>query len=166
MNYYDTYLSPLGKITIVSDGKSLIGLYFENQKYFMNNVGPILESKNDTILSKTRTWLDEYFGGKKVSPHILNLNPKGTDFQKMVWQELLTISYGTVTTYGELTKKIEQKLNRRMSSQAVASAIAHNPISIIIPCHRIIGKNNHLVGYAGGLHRKRALLQIEGINIK
>lgn len=165
MNYYDTYFSPLGKIIIVSDGKSLIGLYFENQKYFMNNIGPVVESQDDIILLKTKTWLDAYFSGKRPNSHILNLNPKGTDFQKMVWQELLTISYGTITTYGELTKKIEQKLNRRMSPQAVASAIAHNPISIIIPCHRIIGKNNHLVGYAGGLPRKKALLQIEGINI-
>ena len=108
-------------------------------------------------------WLERYFAGKKPSPEDLPLRPEGTVFRQMVWRELLHIPYGQVTTYGSLAKAVARKMGREtMSAQAVGQAVGHNPISIIIPCHRVVGANGSLTGYAGGLDRKIRLLELEG----
>ena len=126
-----------------------------------------MQKKDDEeILIKTKNWLDRYFENK--NPHIseLDIEPIGTDFSKKVWIILCTIPYGKVITYGEIAKKISKAMNKdKMSAQAVGNAVAHNPISIIIPCHRVIGANGNLTGYAGGLDIKMRLLKHEGVNI-
>ena len=168
MVYITYYHSNIGKILLASKDNQLIGLWLENQKYYLGNIKEKLVEKNDLdIFYKTKNWLDRYFHGKNPSITELSLNPIGTDFQKEVWKLLCQIPYGEVTTYGNLSKKLASHLNKQsMSSQAVGGAIGHNPISIIIPCHRVIGSDFHLTGYAGGIDRKRYLLQLEGFDIK
>ena len=166
MNYYINYISPIGKIIIISDGENIIGLFFENQKYFMNGINNDLLHSEIPILHKTREWLDRYFKGKRPNPLNLPLKPNGSFFRRLVWQHLLEIPYGSVVTYKDITEKIEHDLKKKMSCQAVGGAISHNPISIIIPCHRVIGSNNSLIGYAGGITKKKQLLELEKVNIK
>lgn len=161
MNYIHHYVSPLGGITLASDGKSLTSLWFDGQKYFPHNL--ISESIEAELLIFTQTckWLDIYFSGKEpnFTPPI-NLNT--TPFRKAVYDILLTIPYGQTMTYGEIAHMIaEQKSIQRMSAQAVGGAVGHNPISIIIPCHRVVGADGSLIGYAGGLDKKIALLKLE-----
>jgi methylated-DNA-[protein]-cysteine S-methyltransferase len=117
---------------------------------------------NDPVLDAAQAWLEDYFVGKRPEPARLPLNPKGTEFQKAVWRLLLEIPYGQVTTYGALAAKLAQERGGRMSAQAIGGAVGRNPISIIIPCHRVIGADGRLTGYAGGLWRKEALLRLEG----
>lgn len=154
-----------GKITIVSDEKNIIGLWIEGQKYFANTLleEPIL--KDDMIpLTQAKSWLDQYFSYKKPSITNLPLAPKGGEFRQRVWKILCKIPYGKTTTYGEIANQIAKDTGKKsMSAQAVGNAVGHNPISIIIPCHRVIGKNGDLTGYAGGLDKKIKLLQIENI---
>ena len=115
------------------------------------------------VFDRAQEWLERYFSGEKPSPEELPLRPEGTDFQQMVWRELLHIPYGQVTTYGSLAKAVAKKMGREtMSAQAVGQAVGHNPISIIIPCHRVMGTDGSLTGYAGGLDRKIRLLELEG----
>ena len=114
------------------------------------------------IFDRTQEWLERYFAGGKPSPEELPLHPEGTVFRQMVWRELLHIPYGQVTTYGSLAKAVAREMGREtMSAQAVGQAVGHNPISIIIPCHRVVGANGSLTGYAGGLDRKIRLLELE-----
>lgn len=170
MLYTATYPSPVGLLTLASDGMNLCGLWLEGQKYFG---GSILKSASSEILrkklpvfSRTSDWLDRYFSGKKPLPSELPLAPAGGEFRKLVWEFLCEIPYGEVTTYGALAKKAAAKLGRSsMSSQAIGGAVGHNPISIIIPCHRVVGSNRSLTGYAGGLDVKRALLKLEGLDL-
>ena len=163
MNYMCKYESPIGKIILVSDGENLTGLWFEGQKYFLNL---ITEQKCDLeIFKKTKKWLDIYFSGKEPEEEI-PINFYGTDFRVKVWNILKEIPYGNVITYGEIAKRLAlEKGMKKMSAQAVGAAISHNPISIIVPCHRVIGNNNNLTGYAGGIDKKIKLLEIEGIDI-
>ena len=163
MNYMCKYESPIGKIILVSDGENLTGLWFEGQKYFLNL---ITEQKCDLeIFKKTKKWLDIYFSGKEPEEEI-PINFYGTDFRVKVWNILKEIPYGNVITYGEIAKRLAlEKGMKNMSAQAVGAAISHNPISIIVPCHRVIGNNNNLTGYAGGIDKKIKLLEIEGIDI-
>lgn len=151
MNYTQKYLSPFGKIILSSDGENLTGLWFEGQKYFPEKLG---EEKDLPIFEKTFKWLDIYFSGEepKFTPKIKVFT---TDFRKKVCKNLLKIHYGEVTTYGEIAKKINS------SPRAVGGAVGHNPISIIIPCHRVIGSNGNLTGYAGGIDKKIKLLELE-----
>ena len=170
MLYTATYPSPVGLLTLASDGMNLCGLWLEGQKYFG---GSILKSassetlqKELPVFSRTSDWLDRYFSGKKPLPSELPLAPSGGEFRKLVWEFLCEIPYGEVTTYGTLAKKAAAKLGRSsMSSQAIGGAVGHNPISIIIPCHRVVGSNRSLTGYAGGLDVKRALLKLEGLDL-
>lgn len=159
--YINTYASPLGIITMGSNGKQLTGLWFEGQKYFDYPSGDRPQHLSLPIFDETRTWLDVYFQGKRPSftpPMLLNDTP----FRRTVWQLLLTIPYGETTTYKDIARQwARQHGVKSMSSQAVGGAVGRNPISIIIPCHRIIGTNGSLTGYAGGLDRKRWLLQWE-----
>lgn len=156
------YKSPLGDILLASKNNKLIGAWFEGQKYYMSNVSEDLTEKADEMLLKTIDWLDRYFDGEKPSIKELNLEPQGSDFRCEVWKILCEIPYGKTATYGDIASKIaENRGIEKMSAQAVGGAVGHNPISIIIPCHRVIGSDNSLCGYAGGLDRKSFLLNHE-----
>ena len=167
MIYTSYYNSPVGKLLLASKNNKLIGVWIENQKYYLSNLKEKMQKKDDEeILIKAKNWLDRYFENK--NPHIseLDIEPIGTDFSKKVWTILCTIPYGKVITYGEIAKKISKAMNKdKMSAQAVGNAVGHNPISIIIPCHRVIGANGNLTGYAGGLDIKMRLLKHEGVDI-
>lgn len=167
MYYSATYLSPVGKLTLASDGESLAGLWIAGQKYFGGSLfGSMSERDGLSVFSRTRSWLDRYFSGEKPEPDELPLAPQGTEFQKMIWKFLCRIPYGQVTTYGELAKKAAGTLGRdTMSAQAVGGAVGHNPISVIIPCHRVLGKDGSLTGYAGGTDVKARLLKLEGADL-
>lgn len=166
MFYSTNYTSPVGGISLASDGENLVGLWIEGQKYFAGKAeGTLAEQANLPVFVATKQWLDAYFAGKK--PTILNLPlaPLGGDFRKAVWDILCEIPYGECTTYGEIAKKIRtQRGKKSMSSQAVGGAVGHNPISIIIPCHRVIGAGGNLTGYAGGIDKKIKLLELEGVD--
>ncbi len=168
MFYYFVYPSPVGELTIASDEKNIIGLWIKEQKYFGSTIcNEKVEKKNIPILLETKKWLDRYFKGEKPLIRELKLKPKGSEFRKLVWKILCEIPYGKVTTYGEIAKKIAKLQKRKtMSAQAVGGAVGHNPISIIIPCHRVIGTNGDLIGYAGGIEVKKKLLQLENADIK
>ncbi len=161
--YHATYLSPLGQITLAASDDALIGLWFDGQKHFAKTLpaNSLINTENP-ILRQTKTWLDAYFCEENPDPRDIPLCPSGTSFQLIVWQILATIPYGQVVTYGELAHQVAQKLHKpKMSAQAVGAAVGRNPISIIIPCHRVVGTKGALTGYAGGLDKKRLLLQLE-----
>lgn len=163
MEYTYYYHSPLGEIILASDGKTLTGLWFDEQKYFASTLSENHIQKNLPIFEQTAKWLDIYFNGKEPDFTPL-LSMKTTPFRKTVWEIMLTIPFGQTMTYGEIANQIaKQKGLAKMSAQAVGGAVGHNPISLIIPCHRVIGANGSLTGYAGGIHKKAQLLTIEGI---
>ena len=153
--------SPLGEVRLRSDGESLIGLCFVGQVNDAKEISD-LEIKNDLpIFGQVESWLESYFSGKQTSITI-PLQPKGTSFQQRVWQILQEIPYGETMTYGEIAQRIaKEKGVETFSAQAVGQAVGKNPISILIPCHRVLGKNGALTGYAGGVYRKEKLLQLE-----
>ena len=153
--------SPLGEVRLRSDGESLIGLWFVGQVNDAKEISD-LEIKNDLpIFGQVESWLESYFSGKQTSITI-PLQPKGTSFQQKVWQILQEIPYGETMTYGEIAQRIaKEKGVETFSAQAVGQAVGKNPISILIPCHRVLGKNGALTGYAGGVYRKEKLLQLE-----
>ena len=165
MIYYKEYSSPIGKLTLVSDGTYLIGLYIDGQKYFLENINEEMQKNDNLIIFKnTEDWLDKYFKGLKPNIKDLKLKLKGSDFRIMVWHILASIPYGEIITYGEIAKRVAKIMSKsKMSSQAIGGAVSHNPISIIIPCHRVVGANNALVGYAGGIDIKKKLLDFEKI---
>lgn len=162
MLYTSHYASPLGEMTLVSDGTALVGLYFDGQKYAAEGLDATRTQKNLPVFEEARRWLDVYFSGRKpdFTPPTA---PAGTAFQQSVWEILRTIPYGETTTYGAIAQRIEQNTGCRMSAQAVGGAVGRNPISILIPCHRVIGADGSLTGYAGGLDKKESLLRIEEI---
>lgn len=161
MNYTHYYQSPLGGITMASDGNALIGLWFDGQKYFADTIDKNAPEKSLPIFNETDRWLDIYFTGS--CPHFTPpLKVYGTPFQKEVWKILLSIPFGKTMTYGEIANQIAQQNGyKKMSAQAVGCAVGHNSISLIIPCHRVIGCNGNLTGYAAGINRKRQLLALE-----
>ena len=161
MYYKNYYQSPIGKIFLIAEDNFLIGLYFEAQKYFPQEIFDQIEKKNLEIFDVTKKWLDIYFNG--YEPDFLPpLKMIGTDFQIEVWKLLLKIPYGKITTYGELSKVIADQRNlQRFSAQAIGDAVGKNKISIIIPCHRVIGSDGSLTGYAGGIDKKSRLLNLE-----
>ena len=164
MYYSTTYPSPLGLITIASTEDALVGLWIEGQKYFIGSLKePLTECPDLPILIQARQWLDRYFAGEKPSLTELKLAPIGSDFRQRVWSILCQIPYGETTTYGEIAAQLAEKRGlARMSAQAVGGAVGHNPISILIPCHRVVGTDGSLTGYAGGIEKKAALLRLEG----
>ena len=168
MLYKTYYQSPVGKLFIASDEENLIGLCIEGQKYYLDKIEKEAILKDDiVILEKTKDWLDRYFHQEKPKISELSLAPEGNAFRQCVWDLLCKIPYGETTTYGELAKEVAKKLNKlSMSAQAVGNAVGHNPISIIIPCHRVVGKNGSLTGYAGGIENKIKLLELECVNEK
>lgn len=167
MIYVSKYKSPLGEITLASDGENLIGLWIEGQKYFISNLKQGIEEKNDLkIFCKTKKWLDRYFNKEKPEISELPLAPIGNDFRQNVWKILQEIPYGKTITYGEIANKLAKIMKKeKMSAQAVGGAVGHNPISIIIPCHRVVGKSGSLTGYAGGIDKKVKLLELEGVDM-
>ena len=168
MLYSDFYTSPLGKITLLSDDKALLALCFSSNRYYDNFIPQnALYHFNSEIINRVKIWLDLYFGQKNPSINGLPLNPKGTVFQKAVWSELIKIPFGQTSTYGNITKNIQTILNKKfLSPQAVGQAISRNPISIIIPCHRVLNAKFQLTGYAGGIELKKKILDFEGILYK
>lgn len=164
MIYTTQYHSPVGKITFAGNENGLIGLWIEGQKYFLGKIKEPMQEKEDLeIFSKTRNWLDRYFHGERPLISEMRLKPEGSVFQKEVWKLLCEIPYGEVTTYGDIAKKVAKKLGKEtMSAQAVGGAVGHNPIAIIIPCHRVVGSNGSMTGYAGGIDKKIKLLRHEG----
>lgn len=167
MYYSTTYPTPVGIITLACDGDNLIGLWNEGQKYHGDTIYEEMIEKDDMqVFGTVKEWLDGYFAGKKPGISQLPLAPIGSEFRKDVWDILCEIPYGQVITYGDIAKTMAKKMNRQsMSSQAVGGAVGHNPISIIIPCHRVVGTNGSLTGYAGGLKTKIRLLELEGVDM-
>ena len=153
--------SPIGKMLLTADTDGLTGIWFEGQKYYPENPEDAYQNKTTEILERAAQWLDSYFSGKNPGSG-LPLHLTGTSFQKAVWEILLTIPYGETMTYGEIAQMLAKQLGyQTMSAQAVGGAVGHNRISIIIPCHRVLGANGRLTGYAGGIWRKEALLKLE-----
>ena len=166
MEYIYHCTSPLGKITMASNGSQLTGLWFDGQKYFADTLAEEHEEKLLPIFEQTKRWLDIYFDGKEpdFTPPLFM---KTTDFRKAVWEILLTIPYGRTLSYGEIADRLaRQKGIAKMSAQAVGGAVGHNAISLIIPCHRVVGTNGSLTGYAGGIDKKRKLLEMEKTNME
>lgn len=166
MEYINTYPSPLGGITIASNGTELTGLWFDGQKYDKSTLSNQYKPKNLPVFEQTKQWLDIYFQGKNP-PFTPPLSFLSTPFRQKVWQILKTIPYGQTMTYKQIAEIcINQKNPSKMSAQAVGGAVGHNPISIIIPCHRVVGTNGSLTGYAGGIKKKIALLKLEKTNME
>lgn len=161
--YSFAYLSPLGPMTLASDGENITGLWFNDQKYFA--APPNAVHGGPKVFSLAAQWLDSYFAGERPAPS-LPLRPAGGAFRQSVWDILVRVPYGQVITYGGIARDMAAQMGRdTMSAQAVGGAVGHNPISILIPCHRVVGTNGSLTGYAGGLERKIALLKLEGADM-
>lgn len=157
MCYSTVYTSPIGELLIASDGEAVVGVWFSDQKHFKSTVTHLSENDNLAIFKKVIKWFDDYFEGK--NPEInFPLKPQGSEFRCRVWRILREIPYGETLTYGEIASEISPN----MSAQAVGGAVGHNPIAILIPCHRVLGANGKLTGYAAGIDRKIELLKLEG----
>ena len=156
MQYIHYYDSPLGRITLASDGEKLSGLWFEGQKYYGSTLSEENEQRKLLIFEQTGQWLDTYFSGQEPD-FTPPLSLQATPFRRAVWEILLKIPYGQTMTYGAIAKEIAGQ----MSAHAVGGAVGHNPISLIRPCHRVVGTNGSLTGYAGGIDKKVRLLTLE-----
>lgn len=161
MTFVQHYNSPLGGILLAADEIGLTGLWFNGQKYFARGLPAGYTEQNTPALSEAKRWLEVYFTGKKPD-FMPPLHIVGSAFRRAVWEILLQIPYGKTTTYGEIARQLAKKQKLpRMSAQAVGGAVGHNEISIIIPCHRVVGTNGSLTGYAGGIDKKIKLLELE-----
>ena len=169
MFYHTKYRSPIGEITLACDcdGNNLVGLWTHSQKYHGSTIPEAMTIEGDIpLFERTKKWLDSYFSGGKPSISELPLAPIGSEFRQGVWSILRGIPYGEVSTYGAVARKMAVNMGRKsMSSQAVGGAVGHNPISIIIPCHRVVGSNGSLTGFAGGIQMKIKLLELEGVDM-
>lgn len=163
--YTHTIETPIGRVTVASDGESIVGLWIEGQKYFARTIEGACEERCVPVLTQTEEWLGEYFSGGNP-PVDVPLAPRGSAFQQEVWEILRTIPYGEILTYGDIARMIADRCGKdRMAAQAVGGAVGHNPISIIIPCHRVVGRDGSLTGYAGGVSIKQRLLELEGVDM-
>ena len=167
MHYRINYESPLGTINVVSDGENIVELWLAGQRGFC---GELKENGNLTdqipVLAKAREWLDRYFAGDRPTPQELPLAPVGGGFRQEVWKILCGIPYGELITYGEIARRIAARRGiEKMAAQAVGGAVGHNPISIVIPCHRVVGTGGNLTGYGGGIALKQELLAHEGVDL-
>lgn len=162
MRYTDNYVSPIGNIVLAGDGTALTGLWFEGQKWFGAGLTDGAERAELPVFGQTKKWLDVYFGGGEpaFTPAVAL---RGSEFQIAVWNVLSAIPYGKTVTYGEIAKNLTAVTGRKTSARAVGSAVGRNPVSIIVPCHRVLGADGSLTGYAGGVERKRELLRLEGV---
>lgn len=160
-----TYESPVGLLTLAAGEDGLAGLWLEGQKYFAQPLDGLMEPGESPHLDQACAWLDRYFAGEKPSVDDLALAPVGSDFRQLIWQLLREIPLGEVRTYGDLAKEAARRMGRpSMSSQATGGAVGHNPISIIVPCHRVVGADGSLTGFAGGIANKLWLLEHEGVD--
>jgi methylated-DNA-[protein]-cysteine S-methyltransferase len=168
MYYFTTYPSPIGALCLACnrDCENLVGLWIQGQKYYGGSISDKMIQKDDIALFDTiKAWLDRYFSGENPNASKLPLAPSGSPFRQEVFNILREIPYGELISYGDIAKKIAEKMGRKsMSSQAVGGAVGHNPISIIIPCHRVIGSTGSLIGYSAGLETKIKLLELEGVD--
>ena len=161
MDYTHHYDSPLGGIIMASDGEALVGLWFDGQKYFADTLFREHEERQLPVFAETDRWLDLYFSGK-APDFTPRLSMRTTAFRKAVWEILLTVPFGQTMTYGQIAQQVARQMGlQQMSAQAVGNAVGHNAISLIIPCHRVVGTDGSLTGYAGGLDKKLRLLQME-----
>lgn len=168
MVYVAHYNSPIGRLLLAEKEEALVGIWIEGQKYFLGSLEKEPRKEEETlVLGRTRQWLDRYFKGERPELGEVVLKPEGSEFQKEVWKLLCEIPYGQVTTYGKIAEKMADRRGLfSMSAQAVGGAVGHNPISILIPCHRVVGAHGSLTGYAGGIDKKAALLTLEGVDMK
>lgn len=164
MQYVWHYDSPLGQMTMASDGEWLTGLWFEGQKYFASSLTGEWRPCMLSVFALAAEWLDCYFGGGEPSLS-LPLRLVGTPFRMAVWEVLRTIPYGRVTTYKRVAEEVAARYGANVSVRAVGGAVGHNPLSVVVPCHRVIGSDGSLTGYAGGIDRKVALLEAEGVDM-
>jgi len=160
MVFTQHYASPLGDITLGSDGIALTGLWFDGQKRFPEELARA-ETRDLPVFAETARWLDAYFSGRRPD-FTPPLHLQASAFRVTVWEALLAIPYGETVSYGQLAATVAARLGRTVSARAVGGAVGHNPISLIIPCHRVLGADGSLTGYAGGIDRKRRLLALEG----
>ena len=166
MTYTQHYDSPLGGILLAADDVGLTGLWFDGQKYFARGLSNERIEQETSVLAEAKRWLDIYFTGKEPD-FTPPLHPIGSAFRRSVWEILLQIPYGQTTTYGEIARQLAKKQGlERMSAQAVGGAVGHNEISIIIPCHRVVGTSGSLTGYAGGIGKKEKLLELERADMR
>jgi methylated-DNA-[protein]-cysteine S-methyltransferase len=165
MEYLHTIQSPAGLLTVSSDGRNVCGLWIAGQKYFLKTLGDDVLEQDLPIFEQVRSWLDIYFSGREPD-FMPPLAPKGSPFQQSIWRRLRQIPYGQTRSYGEIAGLPGMGDSKNTSPRAVGSAVGRNPISILIPCHRVVGRDGNLVGYAGGIDIKAKLLQLEGMNIK
>ncbi len=158
----------LGKLTFAAEDNRLVGLWLEGQKYFLSSYkNDLVRDDDDPTLFRAKEWIGRYVNGEKPEINELELAPNGGGFRQAVWKILCEIPYGEVTTYGKIAKEVAAIRGvEQMSAQAVGNAVGHNPISIIIPCHRVVGANVSLTGYAGGIDKKLSLLRHEGVDIE
>ena len=166
MQYTAAYQSSVGDVLLAADETGLTGLWFEGEKFYALSLDPEHEERETPIFAITRRWLDIYFSGHEPDcmPPVHMI---GSEFRRCVWELLLQIPYGTTVTYGDLARQVARRRGlRRMSAQAVGGAVGHNEISIIVPCHRVVGTNGSLTGYAGGVDKKRRLLELEGVDME
>ncbi len=167
MQYIDFYSSPVGELMLACDEMGLLGVWFKGKQHYASVLkkDEPTEQKRVPLLEETRKWLDVYFQGK--NPNFMpKISLRGSEFQLAVWSILEKIPYGGVVTYGDLAKEIAKERGiRRMSAQAVGGAVGRNPVSILVPCHRVVGANGNLVGYGGGIEKKIELLKLEGIDM-
>lgn len=162
MQYTSAYKTPLGEVLLACDGTGLTGLWFEGANYYARTLDGDHEARETPVFAETRRWLDIYFSGREPS-FLPPLHPAGSPFQLAVWERLRKIPYGQTVTYGALAQDLAAARGlSRMSARAVGGAVGRNPISILIPCHRVVGADGTLTGYAGGIERKRRLLAGEG----
>ena len=164
MAYMTSYRSPLGAITLASDGEALTGLWFDGQKYFGSTLPQQAETGDCPVFTQAKRWLDSYFAGEEPD-FTPPLHWTATPFRSAVWEILLTIPYGCTMTYGQIAAQLADRMGKPQSAQAVGGAVGHNPISLIVPCHRVVGADGSLTGYAGGIDRKVKLLALEGVDM-
>ena len=163
MRFTTTLSSPVGLLTLASDGEAITGLWLEGQKYFGAGLSDTVQGKTLPVFAAANAWLEAYFA-KALLPPLPPLSPQGSPFRQAVWQLLREIPCGAVTTYGALTRAMREQ-GVPASPQAVGGAVGHNPISILIPCHRCVGSDGSLTGYAGGVEKKKFLLELEGADL-
>lgn len=164
--YYTKYNSPLGDILLMANDDALIRLCLPGQTVEEDLLARAVCHDRAPLLVEGCDWLDRYFCGKRPTPQEIRLDPPGSDFRKQVWERLCHIPYGTLVTYGDIAREMAQEKGKNMSAQAVGGAVGHNPISLIIPCHRVVGRDGSLVGYNGGVALKRRLLKYEGVDVR
>ena len=166
MQYTAAYQSSVGDVLLAADETGLTGLWFVGEKFYALSLDPEHEERETPIFAITRRWLDIYFSGHEPD-FMPPVHMIGSEFRRCVWELLLQIPYGTTVTYGDLARQVARRRGlRRMSAQAVGGAVGHNEISIIVPCHRVVGTNGSLTGYAGGVDKKRRLLELEGVDME